>query len=140
MSFLSFKNRSKYVSLNISLNIDVLICQNWEDLGETENLEEMTNLLTDHVTKSLDECAPRRTFKVRHNHKFGISESTKALINERDKARNDIKSKSPTEKAVKQIVYKKLIKRNKSLLLLLLLLLLINLSKIRLSFIQCHSV
>ena len=68
----------------------------------------MANLLTGHVTNSLDECAPRTSFKVRNCHKFGISDITKALIKNRDCARNNIKLKSPAEKLIQQAVYKKL--------------------------------
>ena len=85
-----------------------LATQRWENLGETEDLDQMVTLLTNHVTNSLDDCAPRRTFKVRNNYKFGISDATKALIKERDNARIDIKTKSPSEKIVQQAVYKKL--------------------------------
>ena len=48
----------------------------------TEALDEMSELLRKHVTNSLDECAPRKTFKVRNQHKFGITENTKKLIKE----------------------------------------------------------
>ena len=68
----------------------------------------MANLLTGHVTNSLDECAPRTSFKVRNCHKFGISDITKALIKDKDCARNNIKLKSPAEKLIQQAEYKKL--------------------------------
>ena len=58
--------------------------------------------------KVIDECAPRTSFKVRNCHKFGISDITKALIKDRDCARNNIKLKSPAEKLIQQAVYKKL--------------------------------
>ena len=88
--------------------VSSLATQSWEDLGATEDLDKMTYLLTEHVTTSLDECAPRKTFKARYNHKFGISEATKVLIKDRDNARRSIKSKSTAEKVVQQAVYKKL--------------------------------
>ena len=50
--------------------------QRWEKLGNTEDLDEMSELLRKHVTNSLDECAPGKTFKVRNQHKFGITDNT----------------------------------------------------------------
>ena len=82
--------------------------QEWEDLGLSEDLDEMTTRLAQHVTTSLDECAPRRTFKVRNQYKHGITEKTKQLIRERDNARKQITGKSQSEKIVQQMVYKKL--------------------------------
>ena len=85
-----------------------LTIQRWEDIGETNNLDEMTNKLTRHVTTALDVCAPLKTIKIRQHHKFGISESTKALIKERDLSRKMIHKVSHQEKAVQQNKYKKL--------------------------------
>ena len=56
----------------------------------------------------LDECAPLKSFKIRQHHKFGISDTTKALIQERDNARKEISKKSTQEKAVQHEKYKKL--------------------------------
>ena len=80
----------------------------WENLANTENLEVMTTRLNMHVTEALDECAPMKTFKVRELHKFGISESTKQLIKDRDIARKSIKTKTGMEKVVQHTKYKKL--------------------------------
>ena len=38
-----------------------LAMQEWKDLGLTKDLDVMTTRLTQHVSTSLDECAPRRT-------------------------------------------------------------------------------
>jgi hypothetical protein len=85
-----------------------LISKELENLADTENLDDMTTYLNRHVTETLDECARMKTFKVRELHKFGISESTKQLINDRDLARKSIKTKTGVEKAVQHTKYKKL--------------------------------
>ncbi len=74
--------------------------QRWEDIGETDNLDEMTNKLTQHVSTALDVCAPLKIFKSRQHHKFGISESTKALIKERDLSRKMNNKVSLHDKAI----------------------------------------
>ena len=79
--------------------------------GESGKLEDNVLKLEAIIEEALNTCAPIKTFKVRENHKFGISERTKALIKERDMTRHQIKDKSPTEKAVLHQKYKRL--RNK---------------------------
>ena len=59
--------------------------------------------------------APIKTFKVRENHKFGISENTKKLIKERDHVRANLSKLEPREKAIQHIKYKKLRNRINSL-------------------------
>ena len=78
---------------------------------ESEELDARVENLESIIEEALNICAPIKTFKVRENHKFGISEKTKALIKERDIARQHIKDKSPTERAVQHQKYKLL--RNK---------------------------
>ena len=55
---------------------DGLINKEWENLANTENLDEMTACLNKHITDALDECASMKTFKVREQHKFGITEKS----------------------------------------------------------------
>ena len=68
----------------------------------------MTEKLTTHVISALDECAPLKTFKIRDQHKFGLSTVTKNLIRDKDQARKKIASeKSPEEKKIQHTIYKK---------------------------------
>ena len=60
--------------------------KNWEDLGSTEDIDEMAKIITTFVTESLDECAPVKIFKIRNQNKHGISENTRKLVKERDEA------------------------------------------------------
>ena len=60
----------------------------------------MSELLTKHATNSLDECAPRKTFKVRNQHKFGITENTKKT-NQRKQAKTLYAAKSIAKKLAK---------------------------------------
>ena len=81
--------------------------QDWESIGETENVDEMTETLNNNVTKALDECAPFKTIIVRHSYKCGISQETKELIKNRDQTRNAI-PKSGGERHILQQKYKSL--------------------------------
>ena len=46
-----------------------------------------------------------KTFRVREAHKFGLSNTTKLLMKERDKARQEIRNcLSSTEKAIQQLI------------------------------------
>ena len=67
-------------------------------MQESDDLEEMTSKLNEVVAQTLDECAPIRTFKVREQHKFGLSETTKQSMKERDKLRQSGKNLTPSEK------------------------------------------
>ena len=57
-----------------------LIAKNWEELGSTENVDDMAKIITNLVSESLDECAPVKTFKIRNQNKHGISENTRHSI------------------------------------------------------------
>ena len=45
-----------------------LILKNWEDLGLTEDIDEMAEKMNEHVLAALDQCAPIKTFKVRNQN------------------------------------------------------------------------
>jgi hypothetical protein len=48
----------------------------------------MAECFNANVTKALYICAPLKTITVHSQHKFGLSEKTKALMSERDNIRN----------------------------------------------------
>ena len=74
-----------------------------------DSMEKNVENLGSIIEEALNICAPIKTFKVRENHKFGLSDTTKSLMKERDKARNEIKyCLSPKEKAIQHTTYKKL--------------------------------
>ena len=76
----------------------------------------MTAQLNSMVTKTLDECVPLKTFKVREQHKFGLSEKTKQSMKERDSLRQSKSNLSPSEKAVQHEKYKKMRNRVNSMI------------------------
>ena len=43
--------------------------------------------LSDLIDEATEECMPMKTFRVREQHKFGLSELTKKTMKERDAAR-----------------------------------------------------
>jgi hypothetical protein len=79
----------------------------WEDLGKTEDVNEMAQNFNNRVVEALDECAPWKNIKIQKNYKFGISKKTKELIKERDNVRKLIHL-SPNEKKINHERYKKL--------------------------------
>ena len=58
--------------------------------------------------EALDEVAPFKTFTVKSHYKFGISEQTKILMEQRDRTRNNIKTAGAQQKGTLLIKYKKL--------------------------------
>ena len=82
--------------------------QDWESIGETENIDEMTEILNNNVTKALDECAPVKEFKIRKNYRSGLKEGTIEMIKERDKIRKKIGKATKEEKKALQIEYKRI--------------------------------
>ena len=48
---------------------------------------EMVEVFNKNVQVALDKCAPVKTFKIRSNHRFGLTESTKDLMTKRDQTR-----------------------------------------------------
>ena len=85
--------------------------KNWEELGGTEDVDTMAEIITNLVSESLDERAPVKTFKIRNQNKHGISDKTRSLIKERDNARKAINKSTDMDKKVLHVKYKKL--RNK---------------------------
>jgi hypothetical protein len=79
----------------------------WEDLGKTEDVNEMAQYFNKRVVEALDECAPCTNIKIQKNYKFGISNKTKQLIKERDKVQKLIHF-LPNEKIIMHERYKKL--------------------------------
>ena len=57
---------------------------------------------------ALDRVAPVKSFKVRSNHRFGLSESTKELMRKRDSTRHFIGNASTKEKQTLNKQYKAL--------------------------------
>ena len=68
-------------------------------------------MFTENINRALDSVAPVKTFTIRSNHKFGLSDSTKELMKKRDTTRKSIQSATGTEKQVLVQQYKTL--RNK---------------------------
>ena len=72
----------------------------WERIGETEDIEEITNTFNKLVLDALDECASLKEFKIHRYNKFGLIEETKKMIKERDSLRKKIgKARGKEEKS-----------------------------------------
>ena len=101
----SFKNFTKE-KWNASL-----AAQDWLDIEDHTDVDLMVRDFNAKIKDALDLVAPVRTFKIKSNHKFGLSDGTKEQMRKRDRTRESINRASPNEKVVLLQQYKKL--RNK---------------------------
>ena len=58
---------------------NVLAKKEWKNVEETEDLNEKVEIFTQYIEEALDEVAPIKSFTVKSNYKFGLSEKTKKL-------------------------------------------------------------
>ena len=66
----------------------------------------MVEAFNSNIMKALDLAAPEKTFKIRSNYRFELSESTKELMKKRDKTRSSIAKASGQEKrSIAQAIY-----------------------------------
>ena len=85
--------------------------QDWSEIEVCTDVNQMVKIFDENVRAALDEVAPVKSFTIRSNHKFGLSDSTKDLMKKRDHTRNSIKNASGQNKTVLMQQYKSL--RNK---------------------------
>ena len=86
---------------------DYLAKKDWSTL-EDQDLDTMVEIFTRNTTDALDEVAPFKTFEIKSQNKFGLSEETKNLICKRDKTRASISKTTSIEKTLLIKHYKKL--------------------------------
>ena len=79
---------------------EALSKRDWIDVEEAENVTDMVDIFNANIQAALNEIAPVKTFKIRSNHRFGLSESTRELMVKRDKTRKEIGRATPGEKAI----------------------------------------
>ena len=84
---------------NFNSNIwnETLAVQNWEAIGQTENVHEMASLLSASVNNALDVCAPKKKFVIKPYYKQGLAHEAKELMKNRNKAREELRT-NPTER------------------------------------------
>ena len=101
-SFKNFTTRSWNESLAM---------QDWLEVNDAEDVDSMVSQFNKNVEQALDRVAPVKSFKIRSNHRFGLSENTKDLMRKRDQVRISVSKASTKEKPTLQKQYKAL--RNK---------------------------
>ena len=74
--------------------------EDWSKILKIENMDEKVELFNSKIQNALDELAPIRSFKIRSQHKFGLSEYTKNLMKKRDSTRAGISKASPSERPI----------------------------------------
>ena len=67
---------------------------------EADNVTDMVDIFNANIQAALNEIAPVKNFKIKSNHRFGLSESTRELMAKRDKTRKEIGRASPRERAI----------------------------------------
>ena len=82
--------------------------KDWSELYKTNDLEKAVEIYTQIVNSALDEIAPNKTFTIKSQYRFGITEKTKKLMKDRDNARLIAKRSSTSQKAIWMAKYKKL--------------------------------
>jgi hypothetical protein len=71
-------------------------------------LDEMVEKFELQINKALDEVAPFKSFTVKSQYKFGISDVTKLMLQKRDQTRSMIKMAAGNQKQEWYIKYKKM--------------------------------
>ena len=90
----------------------VLRKQDWNSVEESEDLNTKVKLFTTFIDAAMDEIAPIKTFTVKSNYRFGLSENIKKLMKQRDVTRSNISKANNQQKTVLMKKYK--ILRNKT--------------------------
>ena len=90
----SKKNRKNFLSNHI--------------ITSSSNLDDMLVIFTKNVNEALDDLAPYKTFTVRSQFKFGLTEETKELMSKRDNIRKNLCKASASEKPIMIKQYKKI--------------------------------
>ena len=85
--------------------------KDWSTIEDRANVQDKVTEFTTLISEALDELAPVKSFTIKSNYKFGLSDKVKDLMKERNKVRNNLKSASINEKKVLLQKYKAL--RNK---------------------------
>ena len=73
----SYKNFTKELWNNC------LAQEDWLDVTECEEVNDMVEVFNQNIKNALDKAAPLKTFKIRSNYRFGLSENTKELMKNR---------------------------------------------------------
>ena len=77
-------------------------------ITSSSNLDDRLVIFTKNVNEALDDLAPYKTFTVRSQFKFGLTEETKELMSKRDNIRKNLCKASASEKPIMIKQYKKI--------------------------------
>ena len=93
----------------------ILQRKNWANLNEDETqlskqdtLDNKVRQFTKNIEEALDEIAPMKTFAIKSQYKFGLSQETKDLMKKRDQLRKNLSTASHSEKSIILTQYKKI--------------------------------
>ena len=71
-------------NFNVQAWNETLAKQKWENIGKTEDVAEMANILSSLVNEALDECAPIKKVTIKPNYRQGLTAEAKALMADRN--------------------------------------------------------
>ena len=87
---------------------DSLRNRDWSNMSALQDIDEKTTEFTNQITSALDECAPYKSVKTRHNFKPGITSKAKQMMLDRDRARKDLSNARKEDKPALKTKYKHL--------------------------------
>ena len=87
---------------------DSLRNRDWSNMSALQDIDEKTTEFTNQITSALDECAPYKRVKTRHNFKPGITSKAKQMMLDRDRTRKDLSNARREDKTALKTKYKHL--------------------------------
>ena len=73
---------------------ECLAKKDWTPISSCNNVDEMVEVYQKNINEALNEVAPIKTFTIRSNYRFGLSDETKQVMHDRDVTRGKIKNES----------------------------------------------
>ena len=104
-----FKHVRSYKNFNQNQFNNDLAQQEWERIGETEDVNEMVKIFNELVENAFNKNVPLIKVKIHNHHILGITDETKEMLRARNKARRD---KSDEYKKLRNVC-NRLIRRDK---------------------------
>ena len=66
--------------------------KDWSPIYSSNTVDEMVDVFQKNIEEALNDIAPVKTFTIRSNYKFGLSDETKKVMHERDVTRGKIRN------------------------------------------------
>ena len=70
--------------------IESLAKKDWSSISSCKNVDEMVKVYQKNIDEALNEVAPVKSFTIRSQYRFGLSDATKQVMHDRDVTRGKI--------------------------------------------------